>query len=61
MCTKLPCVPNNIFLSMVVIMQNTKEKANIQKTKVNNTKTRKIHADRYKLCTGKMEAIGPVV
>ena len=38
MCAKLPYVPNNIFLSMVVIMQNTAEKASLQKTKVNDMK-----------------------
>ena len=31
---------------MVVIMQNTQEKADLQKTKVNDTKIRKICADR---------------
>ena len=48
MCGKLPCVPNNNFLSMVVIMQNTQEKPNLQKTKVNNTKISKVRVGRYK-------------
>ena len=47
MCTKLPCAPNNLM-----IMQNTQEKADLQKMKVNNTKTRKVHADEGKLRTG---------
>ena len=51
MCAKLPCVPNNI--SMVVIMQNTQEKANLQKMNVNATKIAKVHADGNKLHTGK--------
>ena len=38
---------------MVVIMQNTQEKADLQKTKVNATKIRKVHADRNKLRNGK--------
>ena len=49
MCAKLPRTPNNLSLYMVVIMQNTQEKANLQKTKVNTTKTRKVHVDRNKL------------
>ena len=49
MCTKLPCAPNNL----VVIMQNLQEKANLQKTKVNATKIRKVRVDEYKLRTGK--------
>ena len=51
MCVKLPCAPNNIFPSMVVIMQNTPEKADLQKTKVNATKITKVRADRNKLRT----------
>ena len=51
MCAKLPCVPNNI--SMVVIMQNTQEKADLQKMKVNAMKITKVHADGNKLHTGK--------
>ena len=51
MCAKLPCVPNNI--SMVVIMQNTQEKVNLQKMNVNATKIAKVHADGNKLHTGK--------
>ena len=38
---------------MVVIMQNTHEKADLQKTKVNAMKMRKVHADENKFCTGK--------
>ena len=39
---------------MIVIMQNSQEKANLQKTKVNDTKIiRKVRVDGYKLCTGK--------
>ena len=38
---------------MVVIMQNTQEKADLQKTKVNSTKITKVHADGNKLRTGK--------
>ena len=34
-------------------MQNTQEKANLQKTKVNATKIQKICADENKLRTGK--------
>ena len=49
MCAKLPRTPNNLSLYMVVIMQNTQENANLQKTKVNTTKTRKVHVDRNKL------------
>ena len=46
MCGKLPCVPNNL----VVIVQNSQEKAHLQNTKVNATKIRKVCA---KLRTGK--------
>ena len=49
MCAKLLCAPNNL----AVIMQNTQEKANLKKTKVNATKITKVCADRNKLCTGK--------
>ena len=45
---KLPCAPNN----RVVIMQNSQEKADLQKTKVNATKIRKVRADGYKLKNG---------
>ena len=38
---------------MIVIMQNTQEKADLQKTKANATKIRKVCADGNKLCTGK--------
>ena len=54
MCTKLNyhvCLA--IFLSMVVIMQNTQEKADLQKMKVNATKITKVRADGNKLRTGK--------
>ena len=54
MCAKLPCAPNIfIYISMVVMMQNTQEKADLQKTKVNATKITKVRADGNKLCTGK--------
>ena len=46
MCAKLPYAPKNL----VVIMQ---EKADLQKTKVNAMKIRKVRADGYTLCTGK--------
>ena len=42
-----------IFLSMVVIMQNTQEKADLLKTKVNATKITKVRVDGNKLHTGK--------
>ena len=38
---------------MVVIMQNTQEKADLQKTKVSATKIRKVCVDGNKLWTGK--------
>ena len=38
---------------MAVIMQNTQEKADLQKTKVNATKIRKVRADGNKLRAGK--------
>ena len=62
MCAKLPCAPNNLSYSMIVIMQNSQEKANLQKMK-SDTKIRKVRADRHNLRTGKelMKAIGPVV
>ena len=34
-------------------MQNTQEKTNLQKTKVNTTKITKVHVDRNELHTGK--------
>ena len=48
---------------MVVIMQNTQEKADLQKMKVNVTKITKVCVDGNKLCSywERMEAIGPVV
>ena len=53
MRVKLPCAPNNL----VVVMQNSQEKSDLQKTKINATKIRKVRADRWE----RMEAIGPVV
>ena len=54
MCTKLSYyVRLEIFLSMVVIMQNTQEKVDLQKTKVNAMKITKVRADGNKLRTGK--------
>ena len=44
---------SHIYFSMVVIMQNTQEKADLQKTKVNAMKIIKFRADGNKLCTGK--------
>ena len=38
---------------MVVIMQNTQEKPNLEVTKVNAMKMRKVRADESKLRTGK--------
>ena len=38
---------------MVVIMQNSQEKFNLQKIKVNAMKIRKVHVDGNKLHTGK--------
>ena len=64
MCAKLNYhVRLAIFLPMVVIMQNTQEKADLQKTKVNATKITKVRADGNKLLTGKewRPYIGPVV
>ena len=49
MCAKLPCVPNNL----VVIMQNSQENSDLQKTKVNATKVRKVRVGGYKLRIGK--------
>ena len=42
------CTPHNI-----VTIQNTQEKANLQKTRVNDTKTERVHVDRNKLPPGK--------
>ena len=55
MCANLPCVilRVHVYFSMVVIMHNTQEKANLQKTKVDITKIRKVCAKGNKLCTGK--------
>ena len=54
MCAKLNYhVHLAIFLSMVVIMQNTQENVDLQKTKVNATKITKVRADGNKLRTGK--------
>ena len=41
------------IFSVVVIMQNAQEKADLQKTKVNATKITKVCADGNKLRTGK--------
>ena len=38
---------------MVVIMQNTSEKVDLQETKANDTKTKRVHADGNKLVLGK--------
>ena len=38
---------------MVVIMQNTQKSSDVQKMKVNTTKTRKVHANEDKLHTEK--------
>ena len=40
-------------------MQNTQEKADLQKTKVNATKLRKVYVDRNKLRTGKEWRLWP--
>ena len=54
MCAKLNYhVRLAIFLSMVVIMQNIQEKADLLKMKVNATKITKVREDGNKLCTGK--------
>ena len=43
-----------LFLNgSIVIMQNTLEKADLLKTKVNGTKITKVHVDGNKLHTGK--------
>ena len=63
MCAKLPCAPNNL----VVIIHNSQEKFDLERTKINKTKIRKVFSfflfgpfkvrkvcvDRYKLHTGK--------
>ena len=49
MCAKLPCAPNNL----VVIKQSSQEKADLQKTKKNSKKIKKVYVDGYKLRTGK--------
>ena len=54
MCAKLNyhvCLA--MFLSTVAIMQNTQEKANLLKTKVNAMKITKVRADENKLRTEK--------
>ena len=38
---------------MVVIKQNTQEKANLEETKINDAKTGRIWGDGNKLCPGK--------
>ena len=50
MCAKLLYAPN---LLMVMMMQNTQEKADLQETKVNATKITKVCTDGNKLRTGK--------
>ena len=52
MCAKLPCTCAQQYFSVVVIMQKTQEKANLQKMKVNAMKIPKVHADGNKLHTG---------
>ena len=54
MRAKLPCVPN-IFISQwqPVIMQNTQEKPDLQKTKGNAMKITKVRVDENKFHTGK--------
>ena len=49
MCAKLLRTSNNL----VVIMQNSQDKADLQKTKVNATKIRKVREDGCKPRTGK--------
>ena len=49
MCAQLLCAPNNL----AVIMQNTQEKADLTKTKLNAMKITKIRADGNKLRTTK--------
>ena len=44
---------STMCISIVVIMQKTQEKANLQKMEVNATKIRKVRADGNKLRTGK--------
>ena len=51
MCAKLNYL--EIFLLMVVIMQNTQEKVDLQKTKVNAEKITKVRADGNKPRTEK--------
>ena len=48
MCAKLPCA-----LTIILNGNNTQEKINLQKTKVNSTKITKVHTDRNKLHTRK--------
>ena len=45
MCAKLPYAPNDLSVWQLLNMQNTQEKANLQKMKVNATKARKVHAN----------------
>ena len=59
MCTKLLCVPNSIFLSMAVIMQNTLEKADLQKTKVNHETKKGLCRQILNSYWERMKAIGP--
>ena len=55
MCAKLPCAPNNIsqWYVNLVIVQNTHEKADLQKATINAMKITKVHTDGNKFCTGK--------
>ena len=53
MCAKIPRAPSNISQWKLVIMQNTNEKANLQKTKENTMKITKVHVDGINLVLGK--------
>ena len=64
MCVKLPCAQNytmctkyhvclTTFLNGIVIMQDAQEKADLQKTKVNATKIRKVRVDGINFVLGK--------
>ena len=47
------CPLHTCGISLVVIMQNSQEKADLQQTKVNATKVRKVCVDGNKLRMGK--------
>ena len=49
MCAKVLCRPNNL----VVITQNSQEKADLQKMKINAMKIGKVHSNGNKLHTEK--------